>query len=98
MEKLIISSLLFLTVSAEPSKAELMKQVSDLQKKLASQSGASGSGGLKVNDLSGKKADSGTVSGQKISPEQMKEIQNQLKNYKKQREEHQKYLDELMNE
>ncbi len=98
MGKLLITSLLFLTVSAEPSKAELMKKISELQEKMAAQSETSGSKGLKVNDLSGKKAASGTVSGQKISPEQMTEIQNQLKSYKKQREEQQKYLDELMNE
>ncbi|MEE3079540.1 MAG: hypothetical protein VX341_09415 [Bdellovibrionota bacterium] len=57
--------------------------------------------GLKLNDHHGRKIASeqdfkGAFDG--ISPEKLKEVQEQLQKYQKQQKEQQKYLEELMNE
>lgn len=85
-------------------QAALMKQIEDLKQRVVQLEGnkaIDGSSGLKVNNLGGN-----TVGGVgvrvpasaqgSIPPEQMKEIQEQMKLIKKQQQESQKYLKELM--
>ncbi len=107
--KISICSLLLFSSSYSMDQAALMKQIEDLKQRVVQLEGKKaldGSSGLKVNNLGGNSiggasAANGAIripaSDQgSIPPEQMKEIQEQMKLIKKQQQESQKYLNELM--